>query len=299
MSNRNKTDWEKQFREWAEGPGDTETGRCENAERMIAKAINANDKLKQLSIEVFSQGSFRNTTNIPQESDVDISVCLKSTFYYKIPDGADPSSYGFTKSDYEYSTYRQAVLTAITSYFGADGVSAGKKAIRVHSNTYRVDADVVPTWLYVEYFTNGATRKGVKFYSTDSKAIINYPKQHIEQGIAKNAKTSKRFKRVARIMKSIQVEMLQQNVVSDSLPSFFLESLVYNVPDEKFGHAIYFDDVQEVLRYIFLNTRSEDDPSKWVEVNNVKYLFHASQPWTQAQANAFVLAAWRGRFQLV
>jgi hypothetical protein len=185
------------------------------------------------------------------------------------------------------------VTQAIAEYFGSDNISVGKKAVRVHSNTYRVDADVVPTWLYRQYFQSGAIREGVIFYSTDHKRITNYPKQHIEQGIKKNARTSKRFKRLARIVKSLQVEMLDVNKVTERLPSFFLESIVYNVPDDKFGHRTYTDDVQEALRYIFLNTRPDDDASQWVEVNDVKYLFNPSQSWTKAEANAFVLAAWQ------
>jgi hypothetical protein len=30
----------------------------------------------------------------------------------------------------------------------------------------------------------------------------------------------------------------------------------------------------------------------WLEVNDVKYLFHSTQPWTKEQAHAFVSAAW-------
>jgi len=284
--------WEERFRSWAEGPGDTETERCENAERMIRKAIVASDELKNLDIEVFSQGSFKNVTNIPQESDVDVSVCLKENFYYKIPDGADPKDYGITPATHEYGTYKNAVVKAIKSYFGAENATAGNKAILVHSNTYRVDADVVPNWLYREYFPSGSTREGVKFIADDGKIIINYPKQHIAKGIEKNKNTSKRFKRLARIMKSLQVDMIDAKKISERRPSFFLESLVFNVPDDKFGHRTYANDVQEVLRFIYFNTRPEDDPENWVEVNDVKYLFRDSQPWTKAQANAFALAAW-------
>jgi hypothetical protein len=288
----NKTEWESQFRKWAEGPGDTESTRCDNAEKMVRKAIAACNELKGLDIEVFSQGSFRNVTNIPQESDVDVSVCLKTTIFYKPPDGAAPETYDLTPSDRSFKDYRQSVVGAIKDYFGTDNVSVGNKAVRVHSNTYRVGADVVPNWLYREYFESGATREGVKFIASDGAAIINYPKQHIDSGVAKNLATKKRFKRVARIMKSLQVAMLDDEKIKERSPSFFLESLVYNVPNDKFGHNGYFDDVQEALRYIYLNTRPDDNPKEWVEVNNVKYLLHSSQPWTKAQANAFALTAW-------
>jgi len=288
--------WEERFRSWAGGPSDTELKRCENVERMIRKALEASDHLKSLNIEVFSQGSFRNVTNIPQESDVDVSVCLNSTEYYQIPDGTIPANFGITPSAFEYAPYKNKVAKAMRSYFGDENVTVGNKAIRIHSNTYRVDADVVPTVLFREYFnppSASATRTGVKFIADDGKIITNYPKQHIEEGTKKNDATAKRFKRIARILKRLQIEMLDKKRVSESLPSFFLESLAYNVPDDRFGHDKYENDVRAVLLYLYNNTRPDDNASKWLEVNHVKYLFHSSQPWTKAQANAFAVAAWQ------
>lgn len=71
-----------------------------------------------------------------------------------------------------------------------------------------------------------------------------------------------------------------------------IESLVFNVPDDRFGDDSYRVDVRRVLAYIFNNTRPDDDASQWTEVNNIKYLFRTSQPWTKAQAHAFAAAAW-------
>ena len=287
--------WEERFRSWAGGPGDTERERCENAERMIRKAIPASEELKSLDIEVFSQGSFRNVTNIPQESDVDVSVCLKDTMFYELPPGGKPADFGIISTSRSFGSYKSSVGNAIKNYFGSENVTVGNKAIRIHSNTYRVDADVVPNWLYREYFDPkppSSTREGVKFVAGDGSNIINYPKQHTEQGIAKNSNTSKRFKRMARILKSLQVELFDEKQVTERLPSFLVESLMYNVPNAKFGHDTYQADMRAALAFIFNNTRDADDASKWTEANGVKYLFHVSQPWTKAQAHMFVSAAW-------
>lgn len=53
----------------------------------------------------------------------------------------------------------------------------------------------------------------VKCWSIDGKTITNYPKQHIEKGIEKNGRTSKRFKRIARTLKTLQVEMLDEGIL--------------------------------------------------------------------------------------
>lgn len=237
MTSRNTEEWEACFRTWAGGPGDTELARCENAERMIRKAIAASPSLENLNIEVFAQGSFKNITNIAQESDVDVAVCLLEACYYKIPDGTQASDFKLGPTEHTYDKYRQDVIDALTEYFGENTVTPGNKAILIHSNSYRVDADVVPSFEYREYYDVTKPtlfRSGIKFFSGDGKSITNYPKQHIENGIAKNSLTQKRFKRIARVLKSLQVEMIDERVLSKKLPSYLIESLVYNVPDDQF-----------------------------------------------------------------
>lgn len=286
--------WENIFRSWAGGPGDTELQKCENAETMIRKAIKASNDLKNLDIEVFSQGSFKNVTNIPQESDVDVSVCLHDRFYYDLPSGAVVDGYDIhpTTTEYSYSDYKRHVVDAISNYFGSDRITVGNKAIRIHSNTYRVDADVVANFEYRLYDSLEQFRTGVRFFSDDGSTITNWPKQHIENGVLKNSNTKKRFKRVARILKSLQVEMLGETKLVKRRPSFFLESLAFNVPNELFGSAEYYDDVRAVLAHIFNNTLPKQNPSEWTEVNDIKFLFHISQPWTQSDAFDFASAAW-------
>lgn len=295
MTARTAEEWETRFRAWAGGPGDTELERCDNAERMIRKAIAASPSLKALDIEIFAQGSFRNITNIPQESDVDVCVCLREAWYYEIPEGTKASDFNISPTEHDYNTYKQNVIRAMEEYFGSDNVTPGNKAVRIHSNSYRVDADVVPTWEFHEYYDvnkPSAFRAGVRFYSGDGKSITSYPKQHIESGIEKNSLTKKRFKRMARIIKSLQLEMIEQKLLSKALPSFLIESLVYNVPDDQFGMLTYRDDVQNVLAHIFNNTRPMDDCAGWTEVNGIKFLFHPTQPWSKEGGHAFSDAAW-------
>ncbi|MGE0406522.1 MAG: hypothetical protein AB7O65_09490 [Candidatus Korobacteraceae bacterium] len=76
------------------------------------------------------------------------------------------------------------------------------------------------------------------------------------------------------------------------IPSFLIECLVWNVPDEAFGHCTYTADVRWVLAYLFNNTMSTEACEQWGEINDVMYLFHSSQPSTVQQAHAFTSAAW-------
>jgi hypothetical protein len=57
-------DWNATFTTWGAPPGTTEQTKCENAERAVRKAIDASAKLSAKSIEVFTQGSYANRTNV-------------------------------------------------------------------------------------------------------------------------------------------------------------------------------------------------------------------------------------------
>ena len=50
--------------------------------------------------------------------------------------------------------------------------------------------------------------------------------------------------------------------------------------------------IQAVLRYIRSNTKDDAKCKSWCEVNAIKYLFDASQPWTRAAAHTFIDEAW-------
>ena len=42
----------------------------------------------------------------------------------------------------------------------------------------------------------------------------------------------------------------------------------------------------------FNKTIKDEDCKEMCEVNDIKYLFHSSQPWNRAQAHSFFDAAW-------
>ena len=67
-------DWETTFRLWSKPSSDTEEEKCNNTERMIRAAISESPVLSKRNVEVFAQGSYKNNTNVRQDSDVDIKI---------------------------------------------------------------------------------------------------------------------------------------------------------------------------------------------------------------------------------
>ena len=81
--------------------------------------------------------------------------------------------------------------------------------------------------------------------------------------------------------------------IATSIPSFLIESLVWNVSSDGFGHTTYREDLRFVIADLWNNSRKWDNCCGWKEINGRKYLFTDRQAWTREQANDFLDAAWQ------
>ena len=170
--------WEETFKSWGSAPGITEQEKMENAENAIKKAIRADNKLSTMDISIISQGSYKSKTNVKNDSDVDICVCLNSTFFPRYPQGKTKEDYGNIDGSISFSEFKGLVQKALEDYFGKINVTRGNKAFDIHSNSYRVDADVLPTLAYRYYYDIGYDwhqKEGACFLADDGTKIINWP----------------------------------------------------------------------------------------------------------------------------
>lgn len=291
-------DWESTFSSWGAAPGTTEQTKCDNAERAVRKAIAAGTKLSSKSIEVFTQGSYANRTNVRQDSDVDICVLYTGAFFadYSMSEGLNDSVLGYTDGTYPYADFKNDVQAALESYFGKESVTRGKKAFDVHANTYRIDADVVPCFEHRRFHGNAESNwydSGTELHPDNGGKIVNWPRQNYDNGVAKNDTTSRRFKAVTRILKRLRNEMSDEGFdAAEPIPSYLIECLVWNVPNDGFGHDALKADVRYALAHLWNETRTFETCKEWGEINELKYLFRTSQPWSREQVNAFLQAAW-------
>jgi hypothetical protein len=104
--------------------------------------------------------------------------------------------------------------------------------------------------------------------------------------------TNYRYKYMVRALKRLENLLVNEGELPKELASFLIECLVYNVPNDEFGHARYVDEMRAVLATIFNATLAKDRCSGWLEVSERKYLFHTSQLWTFEQAHALADKAW-------
>jgi hypothetical protein len=276
----------------------------DNTESQIKAAINARAALSGRKTPVLAQGSFKNLTHIPRESDVDIRVVLMDSFFYDFQ-FVDPNAtveamferFGISKATYSYDEFRDDVGAALVDRFGQPpAVDPGDKAFRIRETRYHVDADVVAALQHRRYNADGTFEEGVEFRSRKGKKIINWPEQQFRNGITKNQNTGERFKAMVRALKNLRAEMEDEGkAVAKPIPSFLIECLVWNVPNDRFNHKdSYYEDMKAVLTFVYNATKSADAGCmEWHEESDLKWLFKGEKGWTREEANAFILGAWR------
>ena len=237
----------------------TEEQKLENAENAVKNAL-SNYTLASGDYEVFGQGSYANNTNIRNNSDIDINVCYTGGFYFRLPSGKTREEYGLTNpTTYSYAQFKNDVR-------------------RYGTDRYTYD-------------------EGVKLYADNSgEEIINFPKQHLKNGVSKNNTTSRRFKRLVRIVKNLHTRMEDEGYYNNAnITSFLLESLTYNYPNNKFyieQECDWNNILREYIFYFWSRTKEDSQEwTQWTEVSECLYLMYGHK-WSRQDVNTFMYKLW-------
>jgi hypothetical protein len=262
----------------------------------IKRALEASDtKYAGKSYEVFLQGSYGNDTNIYAESDVDVVIRLDSVYHYDIDDLKPEELARFNAAlipgTYPYAGYKADVIAALIKSFGAADVKPDTKAVKIKANSSRRSADVVVATEFLRYssypWTGGEQcDRGICFFTSSGDRIVNYPKQHSENCTAKHQATNGWFKPIVRILKNMRSRLVDDGSIDHGIaPSYFLEGLLYNVPNDKFGGS-YGDTMVAGLNWIL-----EADRSKFLCANEQYYLVRdTAVTWPGANCDRFLNA---------
>ena len=145
-----------------------------NTHESIRTALNSYERADSIKFDVYLQGSYRNSTNIRGDSDVDVVVQLNPHFYADISalSETEKTLYQAAHSDaaYSWKDFRVDVLRALHDYYGASVVSEGNKAVKVAKGSNRLPSDVVICLHYRKYLRFHSTRdqqcvEGIAFSS--------------------------------------------------------------------------------------------------------------------------------------
>lgn len=285
---------EEQLAGWTGPSSATEQEKQDRTERMIRDAVKAHVPFKDVDLDVYAKGSYANNTNVKADSDVDIAVqCGEACYWGEEKDGAHPpsTSYG---GIWTPSKLRSELQAALEAKFPDQVDSSGSTAFRINSSSARVDADVVPCFDYRYYFSGGSYREGARVFKKDESTLENYPQQQLTNGRAKNNRTGARYKKTVRILKRVENAMVESGN-HDEVPSYFMECLVYNVPDHILQQGTWTATVRDSIIHIWNKLQGAEPTAtdeRWLEPNECKWLFTSAQPWTRADGRDFVKAAW-------
>ncbi len=265
---------EQQLITWSSPVSTSEDQKCKNVITQITEALRV--KFGN-SVSIFLQGSYRNNTNIKQDSDVDVVVRRNDYYFPNVVWLTEEQRTTYhsnnPNSEYTFSQYKSEVQNALQQYFG--NIERKNKCIFIPGNTYRVNADVVPCFVLKRYTNpNTVDAEGIKLIADSGEHIESYPEQHYTNGVSKNNNTSRMYKRTVRILKRIRNELIDSRVITEELvSSFFIECLVYNVPNDSFVAGNYRQTLRSVIVKVYNDMLDPAITNEYEEVSGLKWLF--------------------------
>ncbi len=194
---------------------------------------------------VYLQGSYGNDTNIRGDSDVDVVIQLDSTFHWNLdrlsPDQIQAYHQAYSGATYTFADFKEGVAAQLKSKYGQQQVTEGNKSVKIRGASGRLGTDVVVCCQYRDYhwfksLYDERYDEGIYFKSAAGQEIVNYPGYHSKNCTSKHQNTGNRFKPMVRIVKNMRGHLVENSVIGNDLaPSYFIEGLLYNVPDDQFN----------------------------------------------------------------
>lgn len=286
---------DSQLETWSRQGSVTQSSNTYNAIKNVLES--ADTPYAGKSYKVFLQGSYGNDTNIYAESDVDIVIrlddCWSSDLEALTPPEKDAYKRAFVDATYTHVAFKRDVLAILTDKYGSD-VKSGAKAIAVAASGNRRRTDVIAATQFRRYYKfNGISDQsyveGICFYTAAGERIANYPKQHSTNLTSKHQNTNKWLKPIIRVLKNLREKLVDDNRIEAGVaPSYFLEGLLYNVPNGKFTTSLH-DCFVNSMNWI----QNEADKSKLVCVNEQLYLLRGNSrtSLSEAKCATFIDAA--------
>ena len=256
----------------------------------IRTALETYNWTLDIEYNVYLQGSYRNSTNIRGNSDVDVVVQLERPYSIDEAYGRLGVTPQLNVNSLDlFQRFKTFVENAMVCRFGLNNVTSGNKAIRV--KTPYLAADVVPCIQYRK-LANGSRQyiEGMIFYvAKEQRWVVNFPKYHYNNGISKNQSVWERYKPTIRVFKNAKSYIEQRGLIPLGLaPSYFVECMIYNVPNFLFVYNLR-DRWTRMLEWL---CHSLQVNSHTFQCQNGQLVLFGSGPenWSVLNAQKFILA---------
>lgn len=188
----------------------------------------------------FLQGSYKNDTAPSDINDVDIVVVRKNT--YSSTYSPQPTS-----TTIAWKTIQDEIIVKLLqgNTYGWN-IERGDKCVKLEGS---FNADVIPAVVY-----NDHAEDPIVVYSfKDGKEIVNHPRLHYTNGVAKHDATSQLYKPTVRMFKNWKQNHYGQE--KNTVSSFKIEALVHDADNAHFvgdGAARFILVAENILERINL-----------------------------------------------
>jgi hypothetical protein len=289
-------DWEAWLAS-ASGPASpTENDERDRTEERVKNAVRASDELPT-SVRVYAKGSYANNTNVRRNADVDVAVEWRDTAKvgkWRETLHMTPEQLGYTPvpEPITPAAFRAQVERAMTAAFGSKADTTPDKQIGVAAGSGTLAADVVPCFSLHRYDGPRRYVVGHRLYPKSGGHVDNYPQQNYDNSVDKNDATGRRYKEIVRCMKRLVIELHDESLIPRHYPGYLVESLVFNVPNDHFGHTRRYDDMRSVLAFLWNGLRDPDVYLSWTEPSRLIMLFRGHSNRIPRNAFTIVDKAW-------
>jgi len=98
--------------------------------------------------------------------------------------------------------------------------------------------------------------EGICFFLPDGTRVDNFPERHSANCSLKHQKSGANFKPMVRTFKNMRNKMIEDKLIADDLaPSYFIEGMLYNVPNGHFT-SNYSDSFVQCFSWLHNTDRS-------------------------------------------
>jgi len=252
-------------------------------------------QLESFNYEIYLQGSYKNSTNIANSSDVDIVIELTSMNYYNTDLLTEAHKQNKARennpSKYDFSEFKIAVQAALVKEFGNTIVTRDNKCLRFRGHKNFIDADVIPCVTYKQYtfyesYSNSRANEGIEFKADNNGWIVNFPHQHYVSLTDKSQATSGNFKESVRMFKNLREQLIEKRKVSAGCAkSYFIENMLFNLSNNYFA-GNFTDRFRSVLGKLVTDFDS-GAIDNYKCANGIHKLF-SDKTWTKALCREYL-----------
>jgi len=288
--------------------------KAEQALISIKSALQSYEWPQAIEYQGRLYGSYANGTNITEDGAADVMVLLKTVFVSNIWD-QQRLIRDYCQTWYRYQDFQIDVKVAMEDFFGSATVTQSGEFFKLSAPALALKVNVLPCIMYLHFkgsdagedrfegdafltSTDQGTQKSDDWIPSDlppmgvGKTIAQgdtslrwakiFPRLHESNAGKKDEQTDLNYKPTVRIFKNI-MEALAKDDAEVNITPYFLQCLLYNVPNELFTGE-YENIIWNALDW--LNSAVMDE---FVCQNGCEYLFKGKDPkWQIEKATDFI-----------